>query len=273
MSDYFIKPQPLSAHEVERIRLLLSTFQDGTGQYSGGQEPGWRDFERVVALALGGTASESKSIFDVLIPHRTAEDMFIGVSCKMRGTLDWTQRSGRVVVEVSNASAKFQAAVSAAGYAQEYLQNPSQVGTLIISLVERWIAEATTAKDSQIDVTGSFFLVLSYSKPTRGRTHRSYQLHQFNTTLPDPSKLVWYWPKTEGKDERRLVGSDSTGATVIEWYHTSGGQLKYYPLTSEAIWQSPLFQLEPLPLGNYGLLNKAASYFPELWEQAFSEIE
>lgn len=62
------QPIAISPDEVERIRLLLSTYQDGTGQYSGGQEPGWRDFERVTALTFAGAAQESKSIFDVLVP-------------------------------------------------------------------------------------------------------------------------------------------------------------------------------------------------------------
>ena len=53
--------------EVERIRLVLSTFQDGTGMNDGGRRPGWRDFERAVAVVLNADAPESKFVFDVLL--------------------------------------------------------------------------------------------------------------------------------------------------------------------------------------------------------------
>ncbi|GAB4581367.1 MAG: hypothetical protein Fur0022_41140 [Anaerolineales bacterium] len=62
----------LNSSQVEKIRLILSTYQDGTGQLtvqSGRTLPGWRDFERAVALSVKGIAQENKAIFDVLIPH------------------------------------------------------------------------------------------------------------------------------------------------------------------------------------------------------------
>ena len=54
---------------------------------------------------------------------------------------------------------------------------------------------------------------------------------------------------------------------MIEWYGESGGQLKYYPLASEALWRSPVFELERIPSGRSSLLEKAALYFPELWKR------
>ncbi len=68
MSIAFVERNP-SHTEIERLRLVLSTYQDGTGmlaQKSGTTLPGWRDFERSVALAFGGVAQESKFIFDIL---------------------------------------------------------------------------------------------------------------------------------------------------------------------------------------------------------------
>lgn len=53
--------------EVEKLRLILSTYQDGTGQQvvrNGRTLPGWRDFERTVAAAFGGEPQESKFIKD-----------------------------------------------------------------------------------------------------------------------------------------------------------------------------------------------------------------
>lgn len=56
-------PDPLSVQEVEKLRLILSTYQDGTGMLAASDGltlPGWRDFERAVAATLGGIARESK---------------------------------------------------------------------------------------------------------------------------------------------------------------------------------------------------------------------
>ncbi|MEW6739449.1 MAG: hypothetical protein ACOYU2_00250 [Nitrospirota bacterium] len=55
---------------VEKFRLLLSTYQDGSGmlaQKQGRTLPGWRDFERAVAVAFNGESQENKFIFDVLL--------------------------------------------------------------------------------------------------------------------------------------------------------------------------------------------------------------
>lgn len=76
----------LTSTQVERIRLILSTYQDGTGQLtlkSGTTLPGWRDFERAVAHSLAGIGQENKAIFDVLIP-KPGTNTFYGISCKMR---------------------------------------------------------------------------------------------------------------------------------------------------------------------------------------------
>ena len=74
-----------ASSEIEKLRLLLSTFQDGTGQLAQkkdvGTLPGWRDFERSVALAFGGEAQENKAIFDILIHDGNT---YRGISCKMR---------------------------------------------------------------------------------------------------------------------------------------------------------------------------------------------
>ena len=47
--------RPPTTQEVEKLRLILSTFQDGSGQLAlsdGRTLPGWRDFERALALSI-----------------------------------------------------------------------------------------------------------------------------------------------------------------------------------------------------------------------------
>lgn len=42
---------------------------------------------------------------------------------------------------------------------------------------------------------------------------------------------------------------------------------EHYPTTDEAVWQSDVFQLEPLPHSEfgYGIIQKAQTYFPNKW--------
>ena len=96
--------------EVERLRLILSTYQDGTGMLqveNGLTLPGWRDFERAVALAFNGEAQESKAIFDVLLLSQDRPHIRYGLSCKMRRELNKIKRTGRVSLELSNSAGQF----------------------------------------------------------------------------------------------------------------------------------------------------------------------
>jgi hypothetical protein len=90
--------------------------------------------------------------------------------------------------------------------------------------------------------------------------------------LPDPANLKWYFPvvikRGTEAEGNRLVGHDDTGV-LFEWYGESGGQLKYYPLARHALWQSNLFELEPLPAERSlsFLVKKARDYFPDKWSE------
>ena len=104
--------RPPMPQEVEKLRLILSTYQDGTGmsqdkKNKGRTLPGWRDFERAVALAFGGIAPENKAVFDVLLSGPERPGVTYGLSCKMRGELDRLDRDGRVTIELSNSAKKF----------------------------------------------------------------------------------------------------------------------------------------------------------------------
>ncbi len=228
--------------------------------------PGWRDFERVVALALGGQAQESKAIFDVLLSAGKGRGVWYGLSCKMRSELNRIDRDGRVTIEVSNSAGQFWDHLATRGIHQgNYRTQPEQTGSMLLDVVRGWHGAVGLGQGGSIDLAGSSYLVLSWNK------NGWYQLHQFSLELPDAQALAWRFPKAKrGKVERegrRLVGSDQAG-TLFEWYGESGGQLKYYPLASAALWHSQRFQLEPLPDVEHGLRAKASTYFPELWARA-----
>ena len=99
-----------------------------------------------------------------------------------------------------------------------------------------------------------------------------YQLFQFPIYLPDARSLHWRTresAKASSSVARCLVG-ENAGGTLIEWYGSSGGQLKFYPSVKDAVWQSEIFTLEPLPKSEsgYGVVQKAQLYFPQMWERA-----
>ncbi len=255
-----MKVRTLTPNEVEKIRLILSTYQDGTGmlaQKSGGTLPGWRDFERTVAIVLGGEAQENKAIFDVLVPEPAQSPIKYGLSCKMRRELSQIDKTGRVAFELSNSAGKFWTHLKLKKIFQKnYRRNPSEVGAALLDLVKQWHDEVSIANGGIVDLDASSYLVLSWNKMGW------YQLYQFPIHLHDPKSLKWHFPTA-----RCLRGDDTLG-TLFEWYGESGGQLKYYPLAKESIWHSEKFQLEPLNTGEHGIIAKVAAYFPELWTKA-----
>ncbi len=268
MTIPFVDRDP-TEKEFERFRLILSTYQDGSGQQaskSGNTLPGWRDFERAVALAFGGIAQESKYIFDVLIPDPGREKISFGVSCKMRRTLNDTRRNGRVTLELSNSSGKFWAGLREHGINQQnYKDQPVLVAQTLLALVESWHQDVGLEKWGPVDLSKSFYLALSWNP------QGEYQLFKFALLLPDVATLKWDFPIVNSNGEvkvgRRLRGQDASG-TLFEWYGESGGQLKYYPLAKNALWKSEIFHLETLPgdwESKHGILAKARDYFPKLW--------
>ena len=256
-------------NEIERLRLLLSTYQDGTGMLqaeAGLTLPGWRDFERAVALAFHGEAQESKAVFDVLLRSQTRAGRHYGVSCKMRRELDRLVRDGRVTIELSNSAGQFWTYLKTKGINQSnYQKHPAKVGAALLELVESWHQALSLSRSGQLDLKRSCYLVLSWNRK------RAYQLHQFSLALPQPELLEWQFPNNRaGGLGRRLTGADARGV-LLEWYGESGGQLKYYPLATTALWQSRQFTLEPLRNAQYGILSKAAAYFPAQWAKVVEQ--
>jgi len=257
-------PILLTAQDLEKLRLVLSTYQDGTGMLAasnGKTLPGWRDFERAVAAVFAGESQESKYVFDVVISSPDQTGMKYGISCKMRRELNRIIKGdGRITMELSNSSKKFWDYLEIKRINKtNYKHIPDEIGTGLVEVVNSWHQAESKAISGKIDLNKSFYLVLSWSK--KGQ----YQLHQFPLMLPDPHALHWHFPTAN-----RLCGNDDVG-TIFEWYGESGGQLKYYPLAHTAIWISDIFQLEQLPSDDeiqYGILTRTQKYFPRQWAEA-----
>lgn len=270
MSLAFVDREP-TPQEVEKLRLILSTYQDGTGMLAaknGLTLPGWRDFERAVALTFSGQGSENKAVFDVLLTDEAQPTLKYGLSCKMRKELNRIRRDGRVTLELSNSAGQFWDQLAVKGITPaNYRDHPQEAGVTLIKLVNRWHTAAGVDGGGSVNLAKSYYLVLSWNNAGL------HQLHQFSLSLPDPSRLSWHCPtkRVQGLEQpaRRIIGDDEAG-TVFEWYGESGGQLKYYPLASTARWQSDPFRLEPLPDVEHGILAKVAAYFPDRWAEAIS---
>lgn len=212
--------------------------------------PGWRDFERAVALAFDGDGPENKAVFDVLLADQDKADVKYGLSCKMRKELNRISRDGRVTLELSNSAGQFWDQLALIGISTaNYKQRPQEVGRTLIELVRRWHTAATAERSAVLDLAKSCYLVLSWNNAGL------YQLHQFSLQLPNPEELSWYFPVKVVKDieqAARHINGDGADGRVFEWYGESGGQLKFYPKASSALWQSEMFCLEPLPDVEHG---------------------
>ena len=260
--------RPPTTYEVERFRLIFSTYQDGTGMLASSDHgrtlPGWRDFERSIALAFDGIASENKDIFDIRLPDPRRSGVYYGISCKMRRELSSVDRRGRVTIELSNSARKFWDHLMTKGIDQaNYKQRAADVGRALIELVSKWHHDASVDRDGNVDLSKSCYLTLSWDN------NGSYQLHQFPLSLPGPGQLTWMFP-TYKREATPYVGNhlngDDTSGSVFQWYGESGGQLKYYPLVSDATWESDRFKLEDLPSNQeHGVLHKVERYFPKQW--------
>jgi len=64
---------------------------------------------------------------------------------------------------------------------------------------------------------------------------RDYLVSSYPIVLPEPTR--WEFRS------KALVGFDERDEVVYEWYALSGSQFKYYPLISDRLYGTNLFQL------------------------------
>lgn len=279
MSVAFATRNPSTA-EVERLRLVLSTFRDGSGMVAVGDEtyPGWRDFERAVAAVLNGKAPESKGVFDVIVPSTEKKDTDYGLSIKskaltLKDGLTNLAKDGRVYMELANSPAKFSAALSKIGFKEANFKGKKraqEVGEVVLKVISGWHQDAvklySTAFNRTLDLASSRFLVLSYCLPKGTRTNEQYQWHAFDLMFPDGIK----WRYSSSKCLRGFDPAFPKEA-LFDFYLLSGGQLKYYPRASSSIFSSPIFQLaEPKRMS---ATLRAARMYPKEWIAAGGKAE
>jgi hypothetical protein len=275
MSVGFVTRNPTPS-EIELLRLALSTFGDGSGMLTNGDHtlPGWRDFERVIAAVLNGRAPEWKGVFDVVIPSNAAIDLDYGLSIKSKkldraSAIGDLSTTGRVYMELTNSPAKFWEALGKKGINEKGVRakkKAQEVGETLIETVEAWHHDAASEHSKsygrKLDLSSSRFLVLSYRK--KGEKV-FYQWHSFGLGFAEGIK--WKY-----RSAKSLMGFDPgyPKEVLFDFYPFSGGQLKYYPRASAALYCSPVFELEK-PIKS-SVLTKAARYYTQLWGEAGGEI-
>lgn len=246
--------RPPTEEEVTHFCHMLSTFRDGSGnekEPDGTTRAGWRQIERCVAELVGAQGGEDKSIFDVIGIDETNPKLVYGFSVKSKQLdprgFEGLAKDGRVYMEIANSPAKFWAELQQKhGVTEQDFRNkkdPQRTGDTIINLVETWHKEGKAIfeinfKGIKLDLTGSCYLCVSYSKESKS-DDRKYQVHVFD--LAYPKAIVW-----EYKSAACLSGYDpaNKGEVLLDWYGLSGGQLKYYPKAKTARFATKPFKLE-----------------------------
>ena len=235
------------------MRLALSTFRDGSGQFVksiGGYMPGYLDFERATALVCGGETSEDKGIFDVSVP--VPDGLPFGVSCKMSVSQPASHMAG--FMELSNSQKKFRDEF--ARLEIDWQTEPEYAGPAVVELVMEW----HQAVAQEFDISGSRYLVLSHDRKWRGFQLLCYSL---DLTRADPYAVEWC---NEGSGPSSVAGyipHNNRRHRLWQLFQNSGGQLKYYPPLEWADWTSPPFHLEEPPIK--GIVEKVDEYFPGMW--------
>jgi len=249
-----VRDRAMNADEVERIRLALSTFRDGSGQFVksiSAYMPGYLDFERATALVCGGGTSEDKSIFDVTVP--VPDGLPFGISCKMSVSQPINHKAS--FMELSNSQKKFSDEFDRLGI--DWRSEPEYAGPAVVELVTAWHMAAA----QNYDIPRSRYLVVSHDK-----MWEQFQLlcYPLDLTLADPYEDVEWC--NEGSGPSTVAGYISHGQRrhrLWQLFQRSGGQLKYYPPLEWSDWISSTFCLEEPPIKS--IMEKVEEYFPGRW--------
>lgn len=270
MSLMFATRNPTDA-EIKHIRALMSTFRDGSGNQSesdGTTRASWREIERCIAEVVLGPASEDKHIFDVIAPDDKQKNVFYGFSIKSKQLSKKRflklPVDARVYMEVANSPAKFWSDIEKHhGHTERdfnMMKNAKSIGDCVLQSVRNWHHEGKVKFEAMnpgciLDLDKSCYLCVSYSEES-DPSERQYQIHAFPLSYKEG--ISW-----EYNSQRCLAGKDPAhpSESIFDWYGSSGGQLKYYPRASDAVYSSPVFKMLKPPK-NMTLTSKAKLYFP-----------
>lgn len=256
-----VRDRPFTTDEVEQVRLLLSTFRDGSGQrlkVAGGYMPDYLAFERVTAAVLGGDTNEDKGIFDVAVPRPRASQW--GVSCKM--TAKQPVKNKTWFMELSNSAKKLTDAQEELGI--DWRTHPELAGPNLIETVRSW----HDAVRDFYDVDASKYLLI-----THDRSWKTFQMACFDIDAIESDlagDIEWVVEGGSARNPSSVAGYIEHPDPSIEkphrlwqWFARSGGQLKFYPPLGWEEWKTEPFELETCQVKD--LKAKVDEYWPGAW--------
>lgn len=260
-----LRDRPLTPSELERLRLVLSTFRDGSGQrVKYGFMPDFLSFERATAYVLGGSTNEDKGVFDVTVAGPSGRKPW-GVSCKMASAQPVRNRCW--FMELSNSSKYLSDAIETAGF--RWRDEPHKAGPILVATVGSWHDRARL----DYDVDASKYLLLTHDSRWRLFELAAFDIHVL-TRVP-AQRIEWV---VEGREA--ALGRPSSVAGYIEtsngphrlwqWFANSGGQLKFYPPVGWEEWRSGAFALEEPPV--HDLRSKVDTYWPDAWPDVHFDL-
>ena len=243
------------------MRLLLSTFRDGSGQrVKAGFMPDFLAFERVTAYVLGGSTNEDKGIFDVEVPGGTGCRAW-GVSCKMASAQP--QKNACWFMELSNSAKYLTDALTTKEI--HWPSDPEAAGPILVATVGSWHEKVRNA----YDVAASKYLLLTHDSRWSTFEIASFDINVLTRVSAVDIKWV-----TEGRAAAAgrpssvagYIDSDRGSHRLWQWYANSGGQLKFYPPLGWEEWRTGEFKLAEPPVRD--MKEKVSEYWPGAWPES-----
>jgi hypothetical protein len=269
MSRAFLTRNP-NATELTLLKKFLASYREGSGnlrESDGSSRADFRQIERCFAELLHGQTTENKAFYDFVVQSNEGGGIAVrgaSIKSKEHETLHaYTSNnlSIRSYLELSNSAAKDWSLCRDRGLSEDLFRNMQRADEFGQAVLDRQNTERQMTQKAYIDslpgVNKLFveqdcvYVSLLYSPMVNGE--RTYLVSSFHAVLPAPAN--WSF---KGK---RLVGTDSAGGVVYEWYALSGGQFKYYPKITDRLHGTDLFTLADYKPALESLRAKVARMF------------
>lgn len=256
MERAFLTRAP-NINELGLLKKFLGSYRDGSGnnkEKDGSTRADSRQIERCFSELLHGTTTENKSFYDFVVESNESGGIAVrGASIKSKEIKDLVDYKNtlsrkflRAHLELSNSSAKDWKLCAKHGLTKDDFEShkkAEEFGKVILLRqdIERETSEAKYIKKRRegnvfFVEDDSVFISLLYSPVNKGG-ERKWLVSSFSIKLPQPTE----WGFRENGN--CVVGKDSKGEVLYEWYALSGSQFKYYPRLSDRIHGTDLFEL------------------------------
>jgi hypothetical protein len=237
--------------ELKLLKKFIATYRDGTGgnrELDGSSRADSRQLERCFAELLHGTTSENKAFYDFVVEFNEGGGIAVrGASLKSKEIADIASykpnsTTTRAHLELSNSSAKDWKACREEGLTEANFlshMHANKFGEVILQRQTTQRLESEAAYLKKRKGTGLSFIqdecvyISVLYSPGKNKGERQWIVSTFKASLPQPAS----W----GFQGKALVGYETNGDRLYEWYALSGSQFKYYPKLATRLYGTSLF--------------------------------